>query len=206
MIIYHRDVWKEITEYDAVVALMASGIVVRGLCGIIKNKWSDPAVVVIDKELRHAIPIIGGHHGGNEMALKLEGLGMKAVITTAMEFEGGLSIGIGFRKNAGHEEIVNAIERALDEVGADRSQIRVISTWDGKKGNVELVKAVDQFKRPLMFLSEREINEIEVVSSSKSEMIGLRGVSEACALYFSRNKELVLKKKVYGGVTVAIAR
>ena len=206
IIIYRKDVWKDLEDYDSIVALMASGIVVRGICSILKNKWTDPAVVIVDKEMRYAIPITGGHHGGNEIALKLEGLGVKAVITTAMEFEDGLSVGIGFKKDVEAKEIINAIEQALKEIGSSRDEIRVISTWKGKKESEELVKAVDHFKRPLMFLDENEINRIEVESPSKAQIIGLRGVSEACALYFSRKKELVLRKKAYGGVTVAIAR
>ena len=206
VIIYRKDVWKDLEDYDSIVALMASGIVVRGVCSILKNKWTDPAVVIVDKEMRYAIPITGGHHGGNEIALKLEGLGMKAVITTAMEFEDGLSVGIGFKKDVEAKEIINAIEQALKEIGASKNEIRVISTWKGKIESEELVKAVDHFKRPLMFLDENEINRIEVESPSKARIIGLKSVSEACALYFSRKKELVLRKKAYGGVTVAIAR
>ncbi len=204
--IYRKDVWEDIADYDGIVALMASGIVVRGICRILRNKWVDPAVVVVDKEMRYAVPITGGHHGGNRLALRLEELGMRAVVTTAMEFEDGLSVGVGFRKNAMAGEIIRAIEKALDEVGACRDDIRVISTWDGKKDNGEIVKAADHFKRPLMFLSRDEINEAKVESPSKAGMVGLKGVSEACALYFSRKKELVLRKRVYGGVTVAIAR
>lgn len=185
---------------------MPAGIVVRGLCEILKSKWSDPAVVVVDKAMRYAVPILGGHHGGNDIALKLEQLGMKAVITTAMEFEDGLSVGIGFRKGVKAEEIISGILNALKEIGADKKDIRVISTWEGKKGDLELIKASDYFKRPLMFLSAEKINEMDVVSDSRAERLGMKSVSEACALYFSRNKELLLRKKVYGGVTVAIAR
>ncbi len=206
VIIYRKDVWSNLADYDGIVALTASGIVVRGICSILKNKWIDPAVVVVDREMRFAVPITGGHHGGNEIALRLEELGMKAVITTAMEFEDGLSVGVGFRKDVTSGEIVNAIEKALNEIGACKDDVRVISTWDGKRGNEEIVKAADQFKRPLMFLGRDEINQTKAESPSKAEMVGLKSVSEACALYFSRNRELVLRKKVYGGVTVAIAR
>ncbi|MBE8538856.1 cobalamin biosynthesis protein [Geoglobus acetivorans] len=206
IVIYEKNVWERLADHDAIVAIMPTGIVVRGLCGIVKSKWVDPAVVVIDKGMNYAVPLLGGHHGANEIALRLEKLGMRAVITTAMEFEDGLSVGIGFRKNVGAEEIICAIEKALKEIGAGRSDIRVISTWEGKKGSEELRKVSDYFKRPLMFLSDQEINSMDVSSESKAERIGLKSVSEACALYFSRERKILLPKKIYGGVTVAIAR
>jgi len=205
IVIYSRDVWEKIADYDVVIALIATGIVVRGICSVLRNKWVDPAIIVVDKSMRYAIPIIGGHHGGNKMALRLEEIGMKAVITTAMEFEDGLSVGVGFRRSARAEEIIEAIENALNEVDADVKDVRVISTWEGKRGD-EIMRVADYFKRPLFFLKDEEINKQEVESGSKAEMIGLKSVCEACALHFSIRKELVLKKKVHGGVTVAIAR
>ncbi len=206
VIIYRSDIWDELMGFDAIVALMPSGIVVRGICGLLKSKWEDPAVVVIDKAMRFAIPIVGGHHGGNEIAVRLEGLGMKAVITTAMEHEDGLSVGVGYRKGTDAGKIISAIEMALSEIGESAGAIRVISTWDGKRDDAAIRVVADHFKRPLMFLGKDEINSMPVLSRSRSESIGLRSVSEACALYFSREKKLILPKRVYGGVTVAIAR
>lgn len=198
--------WEELFDFDVIVALMPSGIVVRGICGLLKSKWEDPAVVVVDKMLRYAVPVIGGHHGGNEIAIKLEELGMKAVITTAMEYEDGFSVGVGYRKNVKAEEIISAIENAFSELGESVNSIRVISTWEGKKGDVAIKAVADHFKRPLMFLGRSEINSVHVPSESRAKDIGLKSVSEACALYFSKEKKLVLPKRVYGGVTVAIAR
>lgn len=206
VVLYRKDVWEDLLDYDVIVALMPSGIVVRGICGLLKSKWEDPAVVVVDKGMRYAVPLIGGHHGGNEVAFKLEKLGMRAVITTAMEYEDGFSVGVGYRKGVEAEEVIAAIESAFLEIGESLKEIRVISTWDGKRGDGVMERVADHFKRPLMYLSKGEINSVEVQSDSKAKVLGLNSVSEACALYFSREKRLILPKKVYGGVTVAIAR
>jgi len=192
-------------DYDCIVALMPAGIVVRGMCPHLRSKWVDPAVVVVDKLMRYAIPIIGGHHGGNEIAEMLKGLGLVPIITTAMEFEEGLSVGVGCRKGVTAEQILYAIKSALAEVGAKIEDIRVIATAEIKKDERGLIEAVDRIKKPLMFVSSSDINRMETTSPSKAEKIGLKSVAEACALYYSKEKRLILPKKVYGGVTVAIA-
>ena len=184
---------------------MPAGIVVRGMCPHLRSKWVDPAVVVVDKLMRYAIPIIGGHHGGNEIAEMLKGLGLVPIITTAMEFEEGLSVGVGCRRGVTAEQILYAIKSALAEVGAKIEDVRVIATAEIKKDEKGLIEAADRIKKPLMFVSKSDINRMETASPSKAEKIGLKSVAEACALYYSKEKRLILPKKVYGGVTVAIA-
>ena len=68
---------------------MAVGIVVRGICGHLKDKWTDKPVVAVDSSLSCAVPIVGGHHGANELALCLAGgLGLYPAITTATDSVG----------------------------------------------------------------------------------------------------------------------
>jgi len=72
-----------------VVAVMAVGIVVRSLCGRLKDKWTDRPVVAVDSSLRCAVPVVGGHHGANEVALVLaQKLGLFPAITTATDASG----------------------------------------------------------------------------------------------------------------------
>jgi len=176
------------------------------MCPWLRNKWVDPAVVVVDKAMRYAIPLLGGHHGGNEVARLLENHGLTAVITTAMEYSEGLSVGIGCRRGTSAEDILYAIKAALAELGATLDDVRVVATVELKKEEKGIVDAVDRIKKPLIFVPAEEVNEIEVVSPSRAEDIGLRSVAEACAIYCSKEKQLILPKRVHGGVTVAIAR
>lgn len=201
---YHRGVWESLVDYDCIVAYIPSGIVVRGICPHLKNKWRDPAIVIVDKPLLHSIPILGGHHGGNEIAKYLEEVGIKAVITTAMEYSEGLSVGVGFRKDVQSKEILDAINRALNEVGAKVYDIRVIATVENKKES-EIVSVADKLKKPLVFVKKDEINQMEV-RETMAKIIGIKNVAEACAIYTSLYGELILPKRVYRGVTVAIAR
>ena len=201
---YRRGVWGDLTDYDCIVAYMPSGIVIRGICPHLRSKWKDPAVVVVDKPLKHAIPILGGHHGGNEVAKSLERMGMRAVITTAMEFSEGLSVGVGFRRDVKSGEILDAIERALDEIGAKIDDVRVIATVEDKRESA-IIEVADGLKKPLIFVKREEINKMDV-RETKAKIIGVKNVAEACAIYASIHGELILPKRVYGGVTVAIAR
>ncbi|HQC34472.1 MAG TPA: cobalt-precorrin 5A hydrolase, partial [Methanoculleus sp.] len=79
-------------RYDRIVALMSAGIAVRGVAPLLVEKWRDPAVVVVSPDLRYAVPIIGGHHGGNDLARELAGMGITPVITTATETQGRDSV------------------------------------------------------------------------------------------------------------------
>ena len=130
---YSRDVWDKLMAYDCIVAYLAAAIVARGICGKLRSKWSDPAVIVLDKPLKHAVVLLGGHHGGNDVAKLLESIGLKAVITTAMEYSNGISLGVGFRKSVRADEIIDAINKALSEIGAEIEDVRVIATLDAKK-------------------------------------------------------------------------
>jgi cobalt-precorrin 5A hydrolase len=76
-------------KYELVVAVMAVGIVVRSLCHHLKDKWTDRPVVAVDSSLSCAVPVVGGHHGANELARFLASrLGLFAAITTATDASG----------------------------------------------------------------------------------------------------------------------
>ncbi len=79
-------------KYSQIAAVMSAGIAVRGIAPLLSDKWTDPAVVVVTPDLRLAIPLVGGHHGGNALARDLAPLGTAPVITTATERAGIQSV------------------------------------------------------------------------------------------------------------------
>ncbi len=75
--------------HEAMVCIMAAGIVVRELAPLLRSKHADPAVVVLDERGRHAISLLGGHRGGaNELARRVATLlGGTAVLTTSSDVQ-----------------------------------------------------------------------------------------------------------------------
>ena len=82
-----KDLWN---RDEALVFIMATGIVVRTIAPLLKDKKTDPAVVVLDDAGKFAVSLAGGHLGGaNELAREIARfLGGEAVITTASDVNG----------------------------------------------------------------------------------------------------------------------
>jgi cobalt-precorrin 5A hydrolase len=255
-----RDLWA---GYGRIVALMATGIVVRQIAPLLTSKWTDPAVVVVSTDLRFAVPLTGGHHGANALASELAELGITPVITTATGVAGKVaveqvaeetgcivvnrdstkvvnaaildgdvpvfrvsgpgiviagpgvsflvrsgeySVGVGCRRGVEREEVEEAIGQALSDAGITPSEVAVYATTDKKTHEKALIDAVAALSGNLVFLGPEAIGREESPSPSRAPLIGVKGVAEPCALAVSGRKELVLEKRVYGRVTVAIAR
>jgi cobalt-precorrin 5A hydrolase len=79
---------------DAIVAVMATGIIIRAVAPFLENKLVDPAVVGVDATGRFVISLLSGHYGGaNELTrLIADGIGATPVITTASDVMGKQSI------------------------------------------------------------------------------------------------------------------
>lgn len=80
-------------EADALVFVMAAGIVVRTIAPLLRSKAEDPAVLVLDQQGTHVISLLSGHLGGANALTRTiaEKLGSDPVITTATDTAGILS-------------------------------------------------------------------------------------------------------------------
>ena len=98
--LYHKDVKRHFPvlfyEYDAIIAIMASGILIRSIAPLVDSKLTDPAVINIDDNARFAISTLSGHLGGaNELTNKIAGLiGATPVITTSTDINNKLGIDV----------------------------------------------------------------------------------------------------------------
>jgi len=261
---YTPEIFSEIFPVaDRIVAVMSMGIAVRKIAPLLSDKWKDPAIVIVSPDFRYAIPLVGGHHGANDLAKELQGIGLVPVITTATEAigrdsvegiaqrtgtvianrdstravnaalldsdipvhavkgpalvlvddqvsilarKGDYTVGVGCRKGVSSAEVEASLRQALADAGISPDQVSVFSTTAKKFGETGLREGVAAMSAPLIFLDDDTINAQEGLSPSKAKRIGLRGVAEPCALAVSKRKELLMKKKAYGRVTVAIAR
>ncbi len=99
--------------FDGIICIVSLGAVVRLIAPHLKNKETDPAVVVIDEAGRFVIPVLSGHLGGaNRLAGHLAtALGAQAVLTTASDARETLAVDLlgrelGWAFEASHDEIV----------------------------------------------------------------------------------------------------
>jgi cobalt-precorrin 5A hydrolase len=261
---YHAGVFREaFGRFPQIVACMACGIAVRGIAPLIRDKWIDPAVVVVAPGGAYAVPILGGHHGANDLARKLAPLGIIPVITTATEIRGRPSVeaaaaaagcgvlnreatlavnaalldgdvpfyripspgivvaepgvavlagpgeyvvGIGCRRGTCAEEVVSAVRAALAGAGVEPEHVMAYASCRLKMDEPGLAEGIRRLCGVLVFVDDAAINRELPPSPSRAGLIGLVGVAEPAALALAKRREIVLKKQVYGNVTVAIAR
>ena len=119
---------------------------------------------------------------------------------------GTYSIGIGCRKGVPAGDVLDAVQEALAANGIAECDVFVYATTVKKMHETGLLDAVSSLSGNLIFLDDDTINAQKGTGPSRASRIGLLGVAEPCALATARGKILVMGKKVYGSVTVAIAR
>ncbi|MDG6257043.1 MAG: cobalt-precorrin 5A hydrolase [Methanomicrobiaceae archaeon] len=261
---YDRNAFAEaFGRYDRIIALMSAGIAVRAVAPLLRDKWVDPAVVVVSPDLRFAVPLVGGHHGANDLARQLGDLGMIPVLSTATETAGRPSVegiardqervvltrdatravnaalldgtvpvvpvagpalviadpgvaillrpgayvvGVGCRRGVAADEVRSAIEQALDSAGISPDKVLAYATTTHKQHERGLAEAVVSLGGTLVFVDDAAINRQDALSPSRAALIGLSGVAEPAALALARHGDLVMKKTIFGSVTIAIAR
>jgi cobalt-precorrin 5A hydrolase len=263
-VIYRKDRPEEtlesLEEFDLVVAVMAVGIVVRMISPALKDKWTDKPVIAVDASLRCAVPVVGGHHGANDLARHLsEKLGLFPAITTAtdaadrpslegtaekfgafvinrdsskmvnlaflredipvvrlkgpkvvlvdedvavLKSRGGVVVGLGARRGVDPSEVLEAVEPALESAGRSAEEIRVIATAWIKKDEIGITKAAEKLGCGVVYLDEEVLNAQSPTTESRASSLGLVGVAEPAALALS--ERLIMPKRVYGRVTVAL--
>ncbi len=86
-------------KVDALICIMAAGIVVRAIAPLLEDKRKDPAVLVLDQDGKFVIPLVSGHLGGaNRLAMEVASItGGQAVITTASDVSGHTALDLWIR-------------------------------------------------------------------------------------------------------------
>ncbi len=81
------DNWR---DFDAFICIMATGIVVRAIAPLLRDKHNDPCVLVMDEKGQYIISLLSGHlGGGNALTRKVAALvDAEPVITTASDIHG----------------------------------------------------------------------------------------------------------------------
>jgi cobalt-precorrin 5A hydrolase / precorrin-3B C17-methyltransferase len=80
-------------EGRPIIGLCASGILIRTLAHQLADKTTEPPVVAVSDDGKSVVPLLGGHHGANDIARKIaQHLHAHAAITTASDVRLGVSI------------------------------------------------------------------------------------------------------------------
>jgi cobalt-precorrin 5A hydrolase / precorrin-3B C17-methyltransferase len=76
-----------------IVAIMASGALIRLLATCLQDKQSEPPVVIVSEDGASVVPLLGGHHGANVLARRIaDALGAHAAVTTAGDLRLGVAL------------------------------------------------------------------------------------------------------------------
>ncbi len=103
------------SEGRPIIGVCAAGVLIRALAALLADKRSEPPVVAVAEDGSAVVPLLGGHHGANDLARLIAGIiGGKAAITTAGDLRHGLALDApppGWR--LGNPEAAKAIMASL---------------------------------------------------------------------------------------------
>jgi len=144
-------------SYDAIIGIMATGILIRNIADKIQDKTRDPAIISMDDNGKYVISLVSGHLGGaNELAKKIAKLiGGEPVITTATDTNN--KIGIDTLASKLHWEIVNKSEiLSFNKVILEEKNIKIyINT--ATEGKILYKKYIEDY------IKNQEKNTLEII-------------------------------------------
>lgn len=84
---------KLFTDGDSIVGIMAAGILIRALAPLLADKRGEPPVIALSNDGGTVVPLLGGHHGANQLATRIAKLlGTRAAVTTAGDVALGVAL------------------------------------------------------------------------------------------------------------------
>ena len=76
-----------------VIGICAAGILIRQLAGSLNDKTEEPPVIAVAEDGSAVVPLLGGHHGANDLAVTIAtALGVAAAVTTAGDVRFGVAL------------------------------------------------------------------------------------------------------------------
>lgn len=199
------------------IFICATGIVIRTLAPVLKDKHTDPAILVIDEHGNFVIPLLSGHEGGaNAWAATIaDKLQAQLVITSAADYTRPVYvIGMGCDRNCPEPMLQELYERAVSLL-SEPASFSAIASIDIKHNEAGLLSLANTFNLPFQCFDAQTLRGVEDKLSVKSDIVfketGCYGVAEAAALVAAsaitgNPSELVVTKQKNARATIAVAR
>lgn len=123
------------TAGTPIVGICASGILIRLLASCLTDKTAEPPVIAVAEDGSAVVPLVGGHHGANDLAVTIAALfGIAAAITTAGDVRFGMALDnppIGWTlANPEHVKLFSADLLAGETVRLDDSVLPFLADTD----------------------------------------------------------------------------
>ncbi len=207
----------DFTQGHDCIFICAAGIVMRALAPALRDKYRDPAVVVLDESGDHVIPLLSGHQGGADALARriAQHIGARCVITSAGDYgQPVYALGIGCDRNCPVEMIDELLGKASAVLHIGES-FSALASIDRKADEPCLVTTACNLTLPFQTWSAQRLRSVEDQLTEKSETVfrevGCYGVAEAAALIAAtqitgNRAELVLPKQKNARATIAVAR
>lgn len=76
-----------------IIGVCAAGVLIRCLAPVLTAKREEPPVLAVAEDASAVVPLLGGHQGGNDLAVRVaDALGITAAITTAGDVRFGVAL------------------------------------------------------------------------------------------------------------------
>ena len=149
---FNETVQQAFRDGEPLIFVCAAGIVVRTLAPVIRDKYQDPPVLVMDEQGQYVIPLLSGHEGGaNHWAAEVARLlAAQPVITTAKPYlQPVYAVGMGCERNCPMGELERLLMDCLKQAGLTlRRQFQSINSIDIKADEVGLIELAEKLGKP----------------------------------------------------------
>lgn len=177
-------------EYESIICIFSLGAVIRLISNLLKDKKTDPAVIVIDDKANFVISALSGHLGGANSLTKsiADILNSTSVITTAADVNETIAVdllGSEFKwRIENFENVTKTSAYMVNEEKIGVYQDTGETKWWNKElpKNVSIVKDIDELRsddfKAGLIISDKIITDPLLVNKSviyrpKSLVVGL---------------------------------
>ncbi|MEM7195457.1 MAG: cobalamin biosynthesis protein [Pseudomonadota bacterium] len=208
---------KAFTQRDVCIFICSTGIVIRSLAPVLKDKYTDPPVIAVSEDGRYVVPLLSGHEGGAiAIAARIASiLNAQLVSTTASDYRYPVyAMGMGCDRGCPLDVLQSLVAQCISKLSAD-AEISVLASIEIKQNEPGLLQLGADLGIPFEVHSTDLLRTVESHLSEKSDVVfrevGVYGVAEAAALISAQQltgqpAELVLPKHKNTRSTLAVAR